>query len=125
MKRIIILLLIFLSGCAGADVVLMNPLRTYTPTKHVQILFEEPERPFEVIGIMEGRATPYNTQSAAIRAMRKRARKIGAHAIIFTNKETQYVPTTYLPNPVAGSPPIIMKGGYKIIMTAAAIRFLD
>ncbi len=76
-----------------------------------------------MIAIIEGNGSQYNKQSQVFKAMQKRARKIGAHAIIPISTDTEYVPTTTHANPVAGSPPITIMGGNKIIMKAAAIRF--
>lgn len=81
-----------ISGCASADVMLMDPSKSYPPTENVQIILEEPTRAHIIIAIVEGDGTQYNNQSQVVRAMQKKAAKIGANAIILMNTESQYVP---------------------------------
>ncbi len=102
---------------------LMDPSRTYAPTENVLLLLEEPENEFQIIAIIEAKATQYNTQSDAVKAARKEAQKIGAHAIIPMTAEKKEVQSDTMPNPVAGSPPIYIAGGTQITMKFAAIRY--
>ena len=119
-----IIIVYFVSGCAGADVMLMDPSRDYAPTDNVLLLFDEPENEYEIIAVIEAKATQYNSESDAVKAARKEARKIGAHAIIPLTTEKKEVQSETMPNPVAGSPPIYIAGGTQITMKFAAIRYM-
>lgn len=120
----LIIVFIYAGGCASADVMLLDPSRAYNPTANVQLIFEEPESEYEVIAIIEAKASQYNTESDAFKAARKEARKIGAHAIIPMTTEKKEVQSETIPNPVAGSPPIYIAGGTQLTMKFAAIRFI-
>lgn len=122
---LLIFSIIILAGCASADVLMLDESKEYNPTENVLLLFEEPSEPYVVIAIIDGHGSQYNTDSQVLKAIRKSARKIGAHAIIPLATDKEYVPTTTYANPVAGSPPITIAGGNKIITRAAAIRFID
>ena len=110
-------------GCASADVMLLDPSRTYAPTTNVKLLLEEPDQSYEIIAIVEARGSQYNNQSQVVRAAQKRAGKLGAHAIIpITTEKTNVAPQT-IANPVAGGAPIYIMGGTQMTMKFAAIRF--
>ena len=113
-----------LSGCASADVMLLDPSRTFPATDNVLLLFEEPEEEYEIIAIIEARGSQYNNQSEVVRAARKEAQKIGAHGIIPMTNERREVRSEIIPNPVAGSPPIYIAGGTQMTMKFAAIRYI-
>lgn len=113
------------AGCASADVLMLDESKEYEPTENVLLLFEEPSEPYVVIAIIDGHGSQYNTDSQVLKAIRKSARKIGAHAIIPLATDKEYVAPTTHANPVAGSPPITIAGGNKITTRAAAIRFVD
>ena len=104
---------------------LTDPSRTYEPTENVQLLLEEPSRPYEIIAIIEAEGSQYNNQSQVVRAARGKAEKIGAHAIMPVANESRNVAPQMLPNPVAGGPPIYMAGGTQMTLKFAAIRFTD
>ena len=127
MRKLIPILVLagVVAGCAGADVMLLDPSRTYPPTENVRLLLEEPKQPYEMIAIIEAKGSQYNNQSQVVRAAQKRAGKIGAHAIIPIANETRNVAPQVMPNPVAGSPPIYIAGGAQLTMKFAAIRFAD
>ena len=120
-----VLLYLLLINCASANVNLIDSSKKYEPTESVLLLFEEPRRAYKVIAVIEGNGSQYNNESQVLKSIRKKARKIGAHAIIPIVTQKEYVPTTTHANPVAGSPPITIQGGNKIITKVAAIRFLD
>lgn len=119
-----VIIILYTAGCAGADVMLIDPSTTYAPTENVLLLFEEPESEYEIIAVIEAKASQYNTESDAVKAARKEAQKIGAHAIIPMTTEKKEVQSETMPNPVAGSPPIYIAGGTQIAMKFAAIRYL-
>lgn len=121
----LVLVASFVAGCAGADVMLLNPAQTYEPTENVQLLMEVPTRPYEMIAIIEAKGYQYNNQSQVVRAAQRRAGRVGAHAIMPMTTENRDVAARVIPNPVAGSPPIYMAGGTQITMKFAAIRYTD
>lgn len=126
MKNLIVILLVgsvgvILAGCATADAVLIDTSRKYPPTESVAILLEDPEQPYEVIAILEGNGSQFNNQSQVIKAIQKKARKIGAHAIYLISSGNQYVPPTYTRN-FDGSL-LTIPGGNKQMVKAIAIRF--
>lgn len=124
-QALTVFLLVSLSACASADAVLMDPGKMYPRVENVQLLFNLPDRPYEVIAMIEGTGSVYNDESDVIKAMRKKAGKVGAHAIIFVSTDLQYMPQQTFANPVQGSPPISIAAGNKITSKAAAIRFTD
>ncbi|MCC5927029.1 MAG: hypothetical protein JJU41_10775 [Bacteroidetes bacterium] len=113
-----------LMGCASADVMLLDPSRSFPPTENVLLLFEEPEDEYEIIAIIEAKGSQYNNQSEVVRAAQKKAGKIGAHGIIPMTNERREVASEVIPNPVAGSPPIYIAGGTQMTMKFAAIRYI-
>lgn len=125
MKNLTVILSVgvILAGCASAHVVMLDTSRSYPPTKGVVMLMGEPERSYEVIAIIEGNGSQFNNQTQVIKAIQKKARKIGAHAIYLISSENQYVPTTYTRN-LDGSL-LTIPGGNKQIVKALAIRFTD
>ena len=118
------IVIILLVGCAGADVMLLDPSKTYPPTENVRLLFDEPDEKYEIIAIVEANGSQYNNQSEVVRAAQKEAGKIGAHAIIPMTTERREVASEVIPNPVAGSQPIYIAGGTQMTMKFAAIRFI-
>lgn len=116
---------IWLLNCASANVNLIDPSKKYESAENVILLFEEPQRAYDVIAIIEGNGSQYQNDSQVIKAIRKKAKKIGAHAIIPISNEKEYVAPATIANPVQGSAPIYIAGGNKIISKYVAIRFLD
>jgi len=123
-KSLLLVLAVVYSGCASASVTLLDPSRQYPPTESVLLLLEEPSRSYEIIAIIEGNGSQYNNEAQVLKAVRKSARKIGAHAIFLITTDKTYVPASTHANPFAG-PPITIMAGDKIVMKIAAIRFID
>ncbi len=113
--------LILLSACVNTDAVLLDPSQTYQPTESVQILFVEPTEPYEIIAIVEGNGSIFNNQSQVLKKIRKKAQKIGAHAIILLSTDSEYVAPTTVTNFDGSS--LTVPGGKKLTMKAVAIRF--
>lgn len=65
-----------------------------TDPASIALLLSPPERPHEIIAIVEGVAatddyfTKARTEAAALDAMKKEAARIGAHAIVLTGKNS-------------------------------------
>lgn len=115
--------LVLLSGCVNTDAVMLDTSQHFDPTESVVILVEEPERPHEAIAIIEGNGSLYNNQASVIKAIQKKARKIGAHAILLMSSESDFVPTTYMTN-IDGSM-LTIPAGNKQTVKAMAIRYVD
>lgn len=117
----------------------------YPPTDPISItlLLGPPERPHEVIAMVEGVAatddyfTKAKTEAAAIEAMKKEAARIGANAIVLTGKDskpygqTGYTTTTGFANAagnsVSGFATTMTYGGgwEKITFSGTAIRYKE
>jgi len=116
--------ILLFTGCAGADVMLIDPSRTFAPTENVVLIFEEPDTEHEVIGIIEAKGSQYNNQSQVVRAARKEAGKIGAHCILPMATERREVAAQTVANPVASGAPIHIAGGTQMTIKFAAIRYI-
>jgi hypothetical protein len=112
----------YIINCASADVMILDPAKSYPPTENVQLMLVNPDRPYVMIGIIEAKGSQYNNQSQVVRAAQKRAAKIGAHAIIPVTNERKEVNPQIIPN---GGAPIYIMGGTQLTMKFAAIRFTD
>jgi hypothetical protein len=55
---------------------------TATSPRDVKILFEKPERKYEVLGYVSGRGTAASTTEDVFNAMKDEASKLGANAIL-------------------------------------------
>lgn len=115
-------LCLVLSGCAGAQVTMLTS-QSYPKTSFVRLLTDVPEQEYEEIALIEGNSSQYNTRSDAFKAMLKKARKIGAEALIIVSIEEGYNPGGTYANPVQGSDPITIMAGTTHTITGVAIRF--
>lgn len=68
-------------GCSSTKVYFMDEDR-YRPTRSVDILYKPSGKPYFIIAILEAKAPKYDTGHFVYEKMRKKAQKIGAHAII-------------------------------------------
>ena len=117
-----VLITVVLSGCASAGVIKMNTLYDFPPTNEIEIIFNLPERPHKVIAIIEGMGTQYTSFSEVIYAMRRKAMRVGGHALLLFHSKKESVPTTY--HEFLGTP-ITLAGGTKQNIRAFAIRYTD
>lgn len=121
LSAMILMTMLAASGCVSTSAVMMNSSQTYRPTDNVAILFEAPERDYDIIAIVEGNGSVFNNYSQVLKKIQEKAKKIGAHAIIPITTESQYVPTKYITN-VDGSL-LALPDGNKITIKTAAIRY--
>ena len=76
---------LFLAGCTSTHYVASA---TYSPTKpeNVEMLFQEPNRPYEVIAFVESKTVfLWDTPEKMISQCRDEAAQTGADAVIFSN----------------------------------------
>jgi hypothetical protein len=80
---LVILPLILLQACTTGSATRTSG-NVYAPTRSesVQILFEKPTRPYEIIGQVGSKANMWASDDSVYRAMQKEAAEIGAHAIL-------------------------------------------
>jgi|GEM_PF-1718158 hypothetical protein len=129
---LLVSLLIGASGCVTTNVDLTEPEASYQATTKVELLFEEPSRPYKVIALIEGNGSPHRKQSLVFDKILKRAKKIGAQAIIPIDSNIRYHPkSTFNDEPVNSVGELIPKllggagGGYDFDLEVKAIRFID
>ena len=122
---IFLIVMLFYWGCTSVGVNLIDQSKRYPPTKNALLLFETPDKDYEVIAIIEGKGGKYKNGSQVIESMRKKAQKVGAHALLLNNTSKQYVEPTNVTNPISSGPPIHITGWNKLLATGHAIRFLE
>lgn len=120
------------SGCVTTNVDLTDPEASYQSTSEVELLFEEPSRPYKVIALIEGNGSTRRKQSLVFDKILKKAKKIGAHAIIPIDSNIQYYPkSTFNDEPASSITDLVSKllgganGGYEFDLEVKAIRFID
>jgi len=74
-------MIILLSGCGSMKVHYLTENR-YKATRSAEILQREPERPYIMIAILEGRSPKFRDGAFVFEKLRNKARRIGAHAIM-------------------------------------------
>lgn len=125
------IVLIGACGCVTASVDLANPSKSYKPTKYVQFLIEKPSRPYKVIAIINGDGSPNRKQSLVFKKVEKKAREIGAQAIVPLNSSLTYFPSSNLDGPklMPSDKPEVGRigdsGNYDFNLKVAAIRFTE
>jgi hypothetical protein len=80
---LMIVSLITLAGCESTTVV----GHTYpaVPTNSVQVLYQEPKRPYEVLAFVQSNKSWEMSSAADVADLRKKAAKVGADALIVTS----------------------------------------
>jgi DNA-directed RNA polymerase subunit K/omega len=111
------MLIVVASGCANTKVMLVDPSRSYQPTTRVELLSDEPDRPYDVIALIETRGTNYKLTRNAIR----RARAIGADAIIPVHTERE--PVQFVPRVIEQDQFVVNDYGETATSRFKAIRY--
>ena len=108
-----LLLCLLMAGCSTTGGGTRTSGTVYQPTdaKSVQILFERPQRPYEVIGQVSSMGGGLASDDAMYRALQKEAAELGAHAVLVQNSGVDFQDNGGF-------------GGYKK-GKALAIRFTD
>jgi hypothetical protein len=85
LKGVLLIAALALFGsCRGTEVwIPLASSRAVVPMASVQFLEYPPQRPHTVIGILTPKSGEYETEAAAVKAMRKEGARHGADAIYF------------------------------------------
>ena len=80
-----------LAACetVSTRVVELNPAQKYTPTKHVDVFLQKPDRPHAEIALIESRG---QSEAEMLNDARDKAQQLGADAIVRTQTHTEYRP---------------------------------
>ncbi len=126
MKKLSLLLLcLIFVACASATGSVLVSDKSYSPTNRdsVEVIFEKPNRPYKIIGIVKSRGTgagSYDGNSQlALEELKRQGASIGAHAILIMNSGSQS--TAYYP---IGGVIFPAKSGDSN-MSAKAVVYLD
>jgi hypothetical protein len=141
------------AGCAtvATEITVLDPARKFAPTEHVVILFDYPPQPHVKVALIEVQGGVGGSESELHEEARKRARALGANAIVrlevtavyrppvrvydpaYTNmfypyyrypyRSLYYPPYTYSPFPYDGYRWV--GGGDVQTLKAVAIRYTD
>ena len=120
---LILVIMLTISGCGVHTVVVPidSGKAACEPTGNVTILFEEPNRPYKAIALIEGNGGRIYSQAQILQALQTKAQAIGAHAIITIATDSEYVPTFRMTN-FDGSL-LTIPGGHNKSAKVLAIRY--
>jgi len=110
-------------GCASTSFIALDPSKKYPSTDNVILLTKTPDRPFEVIGVMEGIGSLNDHPLNIIKKVQKDARKVGGHAIMLIDKGNKIVPGGYVDNPFLPGSKLMLPSGDRQVVRFAVIRF--
>jgi hypothetical protein len=84
----IMIAVVALAGCASSNVVKVSS-STYQPVavSHVEVLYKEPHRPYEVIALIKHEAGWIGSSEGEIEKARERAAEVGADALLISSAE--------------------------------------
>jgi hypothetical protein len=76
------------TGCASSNIVKVSS-STYQPVavSHVEVLYKEPKRPYEVIALLKHEAGWIGSSEGEIEKARELAAKAGADALLISSAE--------------------------------------
>jgi len=95
-------LLLLICGCLTTSVVMLYESEKYPPTTSVAILSAAPERPCKAIAILEATGPANTPLPDLLENMRKKAKDIGADAIMPTQDASQRQVQGHLYDPWLG-----------------------
>jgi hypothetical protein len=83
-----------LAGCASVstEVTVFDPAQKFPTAEHVAILFEFPPQPYVKVALIEAQGSIGGTESELLEDARKRARALGADAIVRLAVTATYYP---------------------------------
>ncbi len=105
-RLIIALAVAMLAGCASVatDVTLFDQAQTFAPTENIAILLDYPAQPHAKIALIEARGTLDGGEAELFEAARKRAREVGADAVVRLEVNSVYQPPVRVYDPAYGYP---------------------
>jgi len=116
------LFFLFFSSCTYTTATMLNDTQKYEPTQNVEILFDKPNRPYKVIAILESDGAAGMQQNQLLESIRKKAKEIGADAVIPVQGKNQKTPVQLMYNPWLGGYQT-MGGWNKPKLRAVAIKY--
>jgi len=85
----LLLMCMILAGCATATYTSLVS-ESFTPSaKDPEVFFVAPDRPFQIIGLVEAKGSAYTTHAKLVKLLKAKARKKGADAIYVSLGEKQ------------------------------------
>jgi hypothetical protein len=72
--------LFILAGCIQTQVTMLDFAAKYPPARGVEVLYQEPHRPFKSFAVVEAEGSASETQ--LLESLREKAKALGADAII-------------------------------------------
>ena len=89
------------AGCAAVstDITVLDPAQKFPPTENVAILFDYPPQPYVKIALIEARGGVGGSESALLDEARKRARALGADAVVRLEVTAAYHPPVRVYDP--------------------------
>ena len=105
LKLIPALAAVTLAGCASVatQVTPFDPAHKFAPTEHVVILFDYPPQPHVKIALIEAQGTLGGSEAAVLEEVRKRARALGADAVVRLEVNVHYQPPVRVYDPAYSS----------------------
>jgi len=98
---ILALAVLTLAGCASVstEITVLDPAQKFAPTEHVVILFEYPPQPYVKVALIEAQGLAGGSESEVLEEARKRARALGADAIVRLEVAAVYHPPVRVYDP--------------------------
>ena len=109
------------SGCVSSKAVMRDDSLKFPKTRYAEILTEKSEKPHVVIATLETRGTRGISLPEILEDMRKKAKEIGADAIIPTQDVSEYQGSTFIYNPSLGA--YLIPGGKIPVVRGYAIVY--
>jgi hypothetical protein len=90
-----------LAGCASVstEVTVLDPTQKFAPTEQVAILFDYPPQPYVKIALIEAQGGVGGSESSLFDEARKRARALGAEALVRLEVTAVYYPPVAVYDP--------------------------
>ena len=95
-------LVTLIAGCATTSVTRVDSGTTYSPTEHVELLFDQPDRPYTTIAVLESRGPIGLGLPELLEDMKEKAKAVGADAVIPIQDASQQQAPGLIYNPWLG-----------------------
>jgi hypothetical protein len=92
----------FITGCAVTSVAMLDDGMRYSPSANVEILSAPPIKAYKAIAILETAGAANAPLPDLLESMRRKAKEIGADAVIPTEDASQRQPQGLIYNPWLG-----------------------